>query len=299
MPIIRVMSILLPILVKSCLLLFSASSFSAAEPQSRETHVFIVAGQSNAVGFAWQDGKQSYPSSVKQYARTDSVSGRSDGEIIQINNYGLDNWRKDGTNFFSFALQFSIEYVEENPNVDLILIPAAYSGTGFVDGRWGVDRFLYTDAVTRANDLFDRFPDYELKGWLWHQGENDGDHHYDLGVYKRELDQMLNAIRTDIAAANESTPIVIGQLAKPEENDGRKSVNAILRDTPNRVENVIVVESDGISTHDGTHFDQVGTRELGRRYYLSYKSIAEVVSDDRATSTPARPAAPPDLAVNE
>jgi hypothetical protein len=101
----------------------------------------------------------------------------------------------------------------------------------------------------------------ELRGMLWHQGENDSG----LGttVYKERLLGFIAAIREDLG--NPELPFVIGELIQSQ--SGYAAVRAAQKqaaaETP-RTAFVSAVGLQGDST--AIHFDTTGQMELGRRY---------------------------------
>lgn len=222
------------------------------------TLVFILAGQSNMVGRADFDGGAGFPEGVLQYTRAGEIADPTT-PLDHIDAIEGD---------MGPALQFAIDFRAANPHAELLLLPAAKGGSGFSSGEWRVGGSLYASLVARANALFAANPAFRLGGILWHQGEHDPGY----AGYAADLDAMIAGLRSDISAAGESTPFLLGELAPDfvDADASRAALNDIILDTPNRVFHTAVASSripSRLTDVDGTHFDAASLRLLGSRYH--------------------------------
>lgn len=233
-----------------------------------EYHVFVLAGQSNMVGRAPFDNGELFPADTLQYGR----EGADDRVLIPATSPLQHHNPQPGD--AGPAVQFSIDYKAVNPNAILVLVPCAMGGSSFVANDWNPGDPLYNDLVSRTNELMAANPDYQLKGVLWHQGENDAGN----AAYQDQLDAMIQQLRTDISTADITTPIILGELLPSwvDENPAREATNTIILDTPDRLEKTYVVSARMPSTltglPDGIHFDSASTRQLGSRYFEIYNN---------------------------
>lgn len=139
---------------------------------SNDIDVFLIAGQSNAAGYA-------------KDAHSPIVSGNS---ILQVNN-GIISVANDpigvGPNkssFYSAWPQFGITYNQFSGR-KIAFVPTAVGGTGqqqatdYDNGNWSTTGTLFNSSVTKLNSALQTlktsgyFPTF--KGVLWLQGEND------------------------------------------------------------------------------------------------------------------------------
>jgi len=237
----------------------------APQGTQTETHVFILAGQSNMVGRPAFDGGAGYPAGTLQVARAGTWSGGADGALVAAAS-PLDHWDAQAGDM-GLALQFVIDYVAANPAVTVVLIPAAKGGTSFGANEWGVGTTLSNDLIARANALFAANPSFVLRGILWHQGESDADDGNTVD-YPADLDAQFAEFRAAISVASATTPIVLGELGRFAAASGnRLIIQNFIRDTVNRVPYTALVSSlDLTDQGDNLHFDAASLRIFGTRY---------------------------------
>lgn len=188
-----------------------------------------------------------------------------------------------------------------NTTQDIVLVPAAWAGTGFCDNgldnlAWnptpvltnpslgGVD--LYNRAVTRTNIALSETQGI-LRGILWHQGEADSNSLECAIAYSDNLKKLISSLRSDIqqdargAAArgqNSDVPFVLGTMSRGGDfsqfNEAKTLVDMVHRTLPAEV------PFTRLSIHDDlvppayqcgegfcVHFGADAYRVMGRRYY--------------------------------
>lgn len=218
-------------------------------------HVFVSAGQSNAVGQATFDSGAEMPSGTRQWNQA--------GELVSAT-ITLDHFSA-GTGTMGLDIEFARQYKAANPDADIVFVPCGSNGTGFEDNDWGVGNTLYTSTVSRVNALMAANPLFQLKGILWQQGEADAG----FSTYREELDEQFFAFRDNMTGATSETPIVLGQMAPGfvEGITGRENIQEIITNTPNRVAYSAVASSTGLTTQDAVHYDAASLRTLGQRHF--------------------------------
>lgn len=152
-------------------------------------HIFLIAGQQNAVGFNW-DG---HTSEDQPKPNIFQLNCCEDGSRIPLpvdqcffnvsNDPLLHNcfpaYRRGP--FIGFGMSFARELIKDIPSDDLVfLIPAAQSPSGFMQGGWnaywGEYFLLAQQKVQHTHDLIrQQYPKHTpvFAGSLWNQGEWD------------------------------------------------------------------------------------------------------------------------------
>lgn len=181
------------------------------------------------------------------------------------------------------AASFAAAWKSVNQPEQIGLIPCADGGTSLDD--WAVSGALFENAIFHAN-IAQRTS--ELKGILWHQGENDS-----FGgrseFYYNKLGAIVEAIREKLGAPE--IPFIAGGIGEFL-GSGRygqyfteyHQVNQALLKYAETVPNAFFVTSAGLtSNEDGLHFDAISQRRFGVRYFEAYdqrKSVLTPLSEE-------------------
>ena len=100
---------------------------------------------------------------------------------------------------------------------------------------------------------------YELRGMIWHQGENDSG--LSTAVYKDRLKEFITAIRTDLGKPD--LPFLIGELIQSSYANTRAAQQQAANETPNAAFiSAVALKADSTSIH----FDTLSQLDFGRRY---------------------------------
>ncbi len=167
----------------------------------------------------------------------------------------------------SFANEFASEL-----KCRIGLIPCADGGTGI--SEWQPGEILYDHAVFMAK-LAMRTSSFS--GFLWHQGETDASLGLSSGEYREKLINLINSIRRELNAEN--LPFIMGEISEkidpgfaPPENI--TIINGVMREVAGELPFCSVASAEGLALKsDGLHFDSPSLRELGKRYFKSYKAV--------------------------
>lgn len=224
-----------------------------------------------------------------------NMSGRGQGYDEQLdrpNNPRIQQWSRDNRiilasehlehDDFSMVSEESVgmgtafgrAYVETLPaQRNVLVVPTAHGGTRLVHGPWSPGGRLFEDAVTRlaAALASDEDGGNCVAGVLWHQGESDAGRHVDQETYQSAWTEMIDALRFRVPAAAQA-PVVLGEFSQVgvENNEEMAApVLAAIRAIPDSVPFTAVAPSDGLSANSAgnVHFDAVGQREYGQRYF--------------------------------
>lgn len=239
--------------------------------------VFLVAGQSNTLnGFQFEAGVDVANANVDTATQTGAVQNATE----PLPHVATVSAR------VGFALAFARDFYVPNRLVGgrkVLLVPAGLGDTGFTDGRWGVGRDLYNNAVTLTAFILKRYPNAVLRGILWHQGEKDAAVGTSQSAHAVQLDATLNGFRSELG----NVPIVVGGMV-PEwvaADANRAPVQAALIDTPNRLTNTGYANPSSPTVIPGRptdiiHFDAAGQRGtsgapggMAGRYWTAYSGL--------------------------
>lgn len=239
--------------------------------------VFVVAGQSNTYwGMGYDSIKDKTVDGIYQLGRLTP----NDLKIIKAQE-PLHHFNPKPDRV-GFALTFAKLYKKYTKGEhDILIIPCGMDNTGFDGEGWHRGNFLYDNAVSRVNYVFEKYPKSKLKAILWHQGEKD----VNYKNYQRDLDTFIVQIRKDIKAANATTPFILGGMVpywtelKPE----RKQQLQIIEQTTKRIPSTAFVSSylpwrieKPNNTKDTVHFSADGQREMGKRYFDTYTLMVKM-----------------------
>lgn len=231
-----------------------------------QTHLFIVAGQSNTAGRALDDGTPYFPASCVQYGATNTW-----GAVGKRLYHGPWEAASATDANFGFARQFAIDYSAANPAITLGFIGVAKGGTGFYFNNWNKGNPEYAQAVARIAAALSAAPaGAVLKGILWHQGENDGQDSLAQNAYAAALTQFIVDFRGDIAGGT-SLPFVLGGHAYGAQYYNHVTHSAI-QAIPNTILRTGYAPADvprNATLVDGIHYDAASQRYLGARFVIA------------------------------
>lgn len=160
------------------------------------------------------------------------------------------------------AFSFAQSITKENPEKEIGLVMNAKGGTKIV--QWLPGTELYDEAIKQTHKALKYG---KLKGVIWHQGEGDCDP-LRVDMYLGRLEILINAIREEFDDL--TIPFVAGQLF---ENERRHAFNEMILKLPGFIKNSGVVNSEGTSVIDGTHFDSESAIVMGDRYAIEMKKV--------------------------
>ena len=244
-------------------------------PPPPTSHVFVVAGQSNSVGRAADDGAD-FPVGVMEWRSDDTWGavgsrlshGPAEVEAIARPTAGAN---------FGFVRAFAASYLAENPGVTLRLIGAGRGGTGFDDDEWNPGDAIYAQAVSRVNAALAAAPAGSvLKGILWHQGEADAKTPAARAGYASALNSFVTAFRNDITWATASTPVVLGgHFLNVSGTYDTSAIQNAVQAMPNTLPFTGYADPSSpqeATLSDGLHLDAVSATRFGGQYHTGFKA---------------------------
>lgn len=287
----------------------SEGDSSTPDTTPLKKYMVIISGQSNAQGSSLEaqlaSEKVSNPK-IKQYSRgvNKTFSGQSiwydpktKGDIIPA----LDPLQHHGiadVNSIGFARTFCEDFLKDNPNSEITIMPCALGGTSFVgmningytiswDNTMNTSKNLYKEMVDDCNTVLNDTPDMEVLAILWLQGESDVGN----GQYPMKLQKLVRDTRTDIKI-NEKVPFVVGTMLK--EWRMKNSLTEYIHNSHKWIKwapnmgNTDCADFDHISgaTPDGmgVHYTANGLRQMGHDFYLKFKEMSTVKPKENTRS---------------
>jgi len=291
--------------------------------------VYLLAGQSNMVGFSGDGTRRSEsggPDEPNERIKQLNVSKNDQFEVFlsdadytseEVNIVAPDIITAldplhvpQGPNtdsskeheYIGLGLSFAKSALV-NTTADILLIPAAWSGSSFCSndngpaGNWvarpssNPDRgnsLLFERAVLRANAGIQQSGGV-LRGILWHQGESDSNERC-AALYSDNVIELIDQFRERIMrvgnpqlnAVDTPIPFVLGTMSRGvEENDDfsvynepKQMIDDIHRNLPSITNNVALSNHDDLVPANGfpcgngcVHFGPSALREMGVRYY--------------------------------
>lgn len=218
----------------------------------RNTHVYLLIGQSNMAG----------------RGQVDAESKLIDPQIIMLDS--LNQWvpATDPVHFdkpkvdgVGPAISFAKTIKGNNKKIKIALVPCAWGGSPikvWEPGAVYLKAHPYDDAIKRVKIAMKTGV---LKGIIWHQGESDNDS-INSAVYLEKLVALVSRLRSDLQLPN--LPFVAGEIGYfNKENFINKEINCLSQ----QLKNTLVVSAKAlIHKGDGLHFNTESARELGKRY---------------------------------
>ncbi len=320
------------------LLAFAARPAAAAEPKPLK--VFILAGQSNMEGQAvvdlagkdYNDAKGTLAALMQDPAKKDLFKHLKDDQgrwrvrdDVWVRYQPEHTPLRAGPLAFGFTpygdqhhfgpeLQFG-HVVGDAIDNEVLLIKTAWGGKSlYADFRppssGGATGPYYTLMIQQVREslanLRKDFPTskaegYELAGFVWYQGWNDGcDPKHAVPEYEANLVNLIKDVRKDLAAPN--LPVVIGELTgpwvkAPGEWDQLRKAQAAAATHPEFAGNVIFVPThDFVRKPEDSPNPGHGHHEFGNAetYFLVGDALGKgMLSLLHADKTPAPPAPAP------
>lgn len=227
-------------------------------PKKENVWVFILAGQSNMAGRALVEVNDTIPNK----------------RILSINKKGELIHAKEPLHFYEpklsglgCGLSFGNELLNHIPDsISIVLIPTAIGGSS-------INQWIY-DSSVRGVSLLSNFKEKveigkkvgNIKGILWHQGENDAIQDETIEIYNDQLRKLFILFRDE--TENSDLPIFIGELGSFSKTDVNwQAINKQIREYEKFDSNAYVIKTNDLKDKgDQLHFNSESQRILGKRF---------------------------------
>ena len=225
--------------------------------------VFILAGQSNAEGFA-------YGFVEKPFTPTDKIWYlESNDTITMARELVVENGIRS-----NLSLSFAEEYVRNGKLVEgrkVLILRAAVGGTSFSDHRWNPEDDLFMkmkDMIFTAKKLN---PKNRFKAILWHQGETDATRGEPADLHQARVMKLAELVRD--FCEEPRLPFIAGDFVPIWKRINGKNWNPFHKPLDSNQECFDKRYFEG--WRDIVHFCRPSIQELGVRYWKAYERLSE------------------------
>lgn len=234
--------------------------------------IFLLMGQSN------MKGRGVMPEDPRRDPRIIMMHTRSDGYFLarhplHLVGSPIDFSRADNAGVGP-GLAFAESISAARPQSRVLLIPCAVGGTSL--GKWKKGQRLYDQTIRRARLAMNQGPKGKTRiaGALWLQGEADSGTPERRAAYGEGLDRMIQDLRADLDRPD--LPFIACTIGEAKEDiEGRKAINKILLELPDRVPHTACVDGREFAKFigDEVHFDTATQQEHGHRFAAKYLEL--------------------------
>ena len=262
---------------------------SKQEKSTSKVRVFVMAGQSNMEGFGTVVDAENDPGSL-----VDVIANDVDGNWSEIG--GVDNWNSLDDAFIYFAndgdtIKTNVTVGQGNdPNLigaelmfahkmdayyedPVLIIKTAWGGKNLaVDFRppssGGETGEYYTAMIQTIQEVTQNLgseftdlstADFEISGFAWFQGWNDGGDDAYLNEYESNLSHLVNDVRNDLGISD--LPFIIA-------NSGHGGFEFTGDLWVQNMQNIVSVAQENVGCDDESYGGRVGFVET-KQYYLN------------------------------
>ena len=243
-------------------------------------NIFIVAGQSNAVGNGRQWSAELDASSNPRVMQWNRFSKKIVPAQERLHHQSPDSIKRTG-----FGSLFGKTYSKNNGNARVLLVPTAKGGSGFSNygpnpsywevngpsGNPGTGPSTTIAAVREAinaSRLANPGIEHVIRAILWHQGENDTNANSTQEDYQNALARLVNHLRTNLNYPGSKISLIVGGLSPEWIADKPKNVLTALEGVASYINGATFVSANELKGNPGDiiHFDSASQRIMALRY---------------------------------
>jgi hypothetical protein len=250
--------------------------FEIPLPYPGQMSLFILAGQSNMVGWApVPDNEETDP---RVYMFANNYQWQMAREPVDNAYNQVDLVSQDNIAGFGPSLAFALASLEHNPDLVIGLIPCAKNSSGIIEWQRSLsDQTLYGSCLKRA---LAASPMGRFSGLLFFQGETDA---LDPGLYPQPEPQpttwsdlftsFVTGMRNDLGQPD--LPVVFAQLgAHPMSFDFPNWEVVKEQQASVTLPMTAMIVTDDLPLMDGLHFTTESYRTIGKRFADAYWRLA-------------------------
>lgn len=241
--------------------------------------VVILAGECNAVGLGKGEKEFIPDERIKELLRSESFNTRKNPSF-PLGQYILRTAGLRNKGMIGFYLFFGKKYEKEllRPGRKLLFIKAASEGSGFSNGCWGKNDYLYLNMVDMAKRIKLGNPDNKIVAVLWHQGETDILNGAEKEFYKQNFSALIRGLRFELNMPY--LPFIAGDMSEEwlRHIENAEGIREAIRESVHENDYCALVSSKDLFGNDETdtiHFSEKSNEILGERYFNEYRKIRD------------------------
>jgi len=256
---------------------------------SKKLKVYLLAGQSNAVGCCSVNGipenLRDYNKGVLIFVRGECRGGEYGWNYLK-DGLGSSFGDRDGRGTFGPELTFGACMGTTSPEQVIALLKCAWGGTNLgaqwrppsAGGQTGVLYNLFIKAVRDGLAGLDPAFEPQICGMIWMQGESDSNDKKMAEDYAKNLTCFINDIRTELKTPD--MPFVLAQISKAPAWDAPPNrgpqIRAAQVEVAKTVPHTATFPTDDYKLCDPWHYDTAGMVSLGERFARAMKDLEKV-----------------------
>jgi hypothetical protein len=235
-------------------------------------NIYIIAGQSNAVGGAkiadLPDPDLAEPFPEVPFAQTLNCPDDGVSPCLTDQGWGVLEPRQQSATSWVHGVELSLGRALYAAGAEPWILKVATNGSGLA-ADWHPDahngarlypRFL--DSV--AQRVAEAGPNARIRAIIWIQGNHDGNWPAEANSYRANLRHLVDAFRTDLGTPD--VPVVLDRLHPAI----AVAYNADIRWAQDNVgllaSSVVVIDVDDLTLRDTDHYDSASMVALGERF---------------------------------
>ena len=240
-------------------------------------HLFILAGQSNMVGWApIPEGEKIDP---RIYVFGKDYRWRIADHPIEDASNQVDKVSENRNAGFGPAMDFAFATLEHQPELVIGLIPCAKNSSGIIQWQRNLsDQSLYGSCLKRIRAAS---PMGQISGILFFQGETDAADpilYPEPPPHSSDWSELFSAFITDLRADlhEPELPVVFAQIGSNDSPEAFPNWN-VVREQQSSIQLPItaMITTEDLPLMDGLHFTTDSYRMIGKRFAQAYWSLME------------------------
>jgi hypothetical protein len=246
-----------------------------------QMHLFILAGQSNMVGWApIPEGEKSDP---RVYVFGNDYRWRVASEPIESSHNQVDKVSEDRIASFGPSLAFAFASLERHPEIVIGLIPCAKNSSTILQWQRNLsDQSLYGSCLKRARAAS---PMGQVSGLLFFQGETDALDPIQYphpephpGEWARLFSTFITDFREDLDQPN--LPVIYAQIGSNTAQEAFINWELVQEQQASvSLPMAAMIITDDLPLLDGLHFTTDSYRIIGRRFAEAFWNLVELNPD--------------------
>lgn len=247
------------------------------EAHRGKMHLFILAGQSNMVG--WAPVPEEEAMDPRIYVFSNDYHWRIASEPVDSAYNQVDPVSLDQLAFFGPSMAFAFASLELHPDIVIGLIPCAKNSSGIIQWQRDLsDQTLYGSCLKRARAAS---PMGKISGILFFQGETDAAdpiQYPNPPPHSSGWSELFTAFITDFRndLDEPDLPVVFAQIGSNWSPEAFPNWDVVREQQVSiKLPGTTMIITDDLPLMDGLHFTTDSYRIIGNRFAEAYWSLVQ------------------------